>query len=87
MIGACKTLKEFEYVHGDHGMFSFGIEIMPRNILEALLPHADTLEYLVLTPRSARRKIGHSPQPGLTWGLSCGKPQVGRRLWSLDGRR
>lgn len=44
LVGACKALREFEYLRGIHHMFDD--EMMPRDILEALLPHADSLEYL-----------------------------------------
>ncbi|KAH7122114.1 hypothetical protein B0J13DRAFT_566976 [Dactylonectria estremocensis] len=44
MTAACKALRSFEYSRGVYHMYDH--ELMPRDLLEALLPHASTLEYL-----------------------------------------
>ncbi|CAH0046373.1 unnamed protein product [Clonostachys solani] len=46
MLGACKALKKFEFTYG---RLEVSPDLMtPRDIFEALLPHADTLEELYI---------------------------------------
>ncbi|CAH0057439.1 unnamed protein product [Clonostachys solani] len=40
MLNSCKALKKFEFIRG---MYDLSEEAMPRDILEAVLPHANTL--------------------------------------------
>ncbi|KAF7562637.1 hypothetical protein G7046_g1473 [Stylonectria norvegica] len=44
ITGACKALRSFEYTRGVYHMYDE--EMMPRDLLEAILPFSDTLEYL-----------------------------------------
>ncbi|CAI6092572.1 unnamed protein product [Clonostachys chloroleuca] len=43
MLNSCRALKKFEFIRG---MYDLPEEAMPRDFLEAILPHADTLEDL-----------------------------------------
>lgn len=46
VVGACKSLRSFEYTRGvPHSAFN---ELMPLELMNALLPHANTLESLYL---------------------------------------
>ncbi|KAF4975416.1 hypothetical protein FZEAL_7795 [Fusarium zealandicum] len=43
-VGACKALRTFEYTM--HPTHMYDDEMMPRDMLEAILPHQETFEYL-----------------------------------------
>ncbi|KAK7417600.1 hypothetical protein QQX98_004421 [Neonectria punicea] len=61
ITGACKALRAFEYTRGVYHMYDH--EMMPRDLLEALLPHADTLEYLHVNFEDDWAKNGWEEDP------------------------
>jgi hypothetical protein len=65
LVGACKSLREFEYLRGVYHMYE--LEMTPRDILEALLPHANSLEYLHVNSEEGWEKIGWEDVPSKTY--------------------
>ncbi|VUC24097.1 unnamed protein product [Clonostachys rosea] len=54
MLSRCKVLKKFEFIHGSLGGYE---GVMPRDILEAILPHANTLEDLYINLQDDPKKL------------------------------
>ncbi|KAH6880367.1 hypothetical protein B0T10DRAFT_495309 [Thelonectria olida] len=65
IVGACKSLREFEFLRGVYHMYN--LEVMPRDILEILLPHADSLEYLHINSEEQWEKPGWEDAPTKTY--------------------
>ncbi|VUC22698.1 unnamed protein product [Clonostachys rosea] len=60
LAGICKHLNRFEYISATHEPVS---GIFARDIMDAVLPHADTLEYLYLNFDDDCQKIGWDNDP------------------------
>ncbi|CAM1511852.1 Fc.00g093650.m01.CDS01 [Cosmosporella sp. VM-42] len=75
MTGICKALRSFEYTRGVYHMYD--LEMMPRDVLEAMLPHARTLEYLHLNFNDDWQKPG--------WEDYLKKLYMGRELKQMTG--
>ncbi|CAH0050806.1 unnamed protein product [Clonostachys solani] len=61
MLDSCRGLKKFEFSHHEFNATS-GAAIMPRDILDAILPHASTLENLYLNLDDFHDKQVDNPQ-------------------------
>ena len=61
IIGAVKTLRSFEYTRGVYHMYDD--EMMPRNLMDAILPHATTLEDLYVNWEDDWDKGGWVEEP------------------------
>ncbi|KAF5021911.1 hypothetical protein F66182_6059 [Fusarium sp. NRRL 66182] len=65
LVGACRSLREFEYTSGVYHMYE--MEMTPRDVLEALLPHAESLEYLYVNLEETWDKLGWEEDPSRTY--------------------
>ncbi|KPM35106.1 hypothetical protein AK830_g11460 [Neonectria ditissima] len=61
ILGACKALRRFEYSRGLEWLCED--ELMPADLLDALLPHANTLEYLHVNFDDDAAKTGWGSAP------------------------
>ncbi|CAI6091985.1 unnamed protein product [Clonostachys chloroleuca] len=61
MLDSCRGLKKLEFSHREFNATS-GAAIMPRDILDAILPHASTLENLYLNMDDFQDKQVDNPQ-------------------------
>ncbi|CAH0017700.1 unnamed protein product [Clonostachys rhizophaga] len=60
LVGMCQHLKRFEYISATNKPI---VGIFARDIMDAMLPHADTLEYLYLNFDDDCRKTGWDEDP------------------------
>ncbi|CAG9986369.1 unnamed protein product [Clonostachys byssicola] len=74
MVGACKALKKFEFTYGR--LVTSPDLMTPRDIIEALLPHADTLEELYI-------HLEDNGEKDWDWVESPEKLYLGPRLHKL----
>ncbi|CAH0018659.1 unnamed protein product [Clonostachys rhizophaga] len=70
MLRCCKALKKFEFTHHGYNISSL---VMPRDILDAILPHADTLEELYIN-------LEEDWDKGWNWHDCPGRLYMGTKL-------
>lgn len=79
LVGACHSLRSFEYSRGVYHMYD--LEMMPRDLMLALLPHASTLESLYVNYEDDWQKVGWEDHPdSLCMGIDLKKMTALRRL-------